>query len=146
MVHFQHEICDYFTQWSKYIYNIYVMCVCVLFFFIKFLSLPYGFCMNSSSLTCLLRVFFRFFHPFAIVFLSLLTTTTTKIHTYRHWEIFTFVCIGWFYIYVCRKPDSVKWTTFANVLRFNHCYIQTNKQKLCSCFGFISYSNLWTNS
>lgn len=130
--------------------HIYVS-VCV-FLFIKFLSLPHDFCTNVAvHLSLVSCVFcFRFFHPFAIVFslffhVTFYNYTHKNIHTQTLRDIH--FCMHWLasYVYVCRKLDSVKWTTFANVLCFNHCYTYTQNTKLCS-FGFNSYSILWTNS
>lgn len=103
-----------------------------MFLSTNFFHFRMAFCINSSSLT------FPFIYDCCLLFFMLLFfTTTTTNWTHTDIEKFTLVCIG--VIYDCRKPDSVKWTTFASV--FYASTITTYQTKIYSCFGFISYSN-----
>lgn len=86
---FTQKLWLFFTQWSKYIYNMcYMLYVC--FLFIKFLSLPYGllYVWIASSLTCLLRVFFGFSIHLRLFFFSLFHFTFYNYkHEYTHADI-----------------------------------------------------------
>lgn len=86
---FTQKLWLFFTQWSKYIYNMcYMLYVCFFIHQISFTSVWLVVCMNSLFSHLSLACFFRFFHSFAIVFFSLFHFTFYNYkHEYTHADI-----------------------------------------------------------